>query len=181
MHHHEEPRSRNPSVDELRFKLSFMMWLCNDFEQMGLSDSIIWEFMSVHNINTRLLYPPTYVLCAPMHSSQNLKYRTPPQFHEATWSLITNSHAPINNLGIHLAIVCHDREKPRSQAPSHDGLLLCAFERMICWITIDQLRRDVWKLAGGETRYSCLLPSWEQAGHCLSLSLSLSRQSISQR
>ena len=100
MHHHEEPRSRNPSVDELRFKLSFMMWLCNDFEQMGLSDSIIWEFMSVHNINTRLLYPPTYVLCAPMHSSQNLEYRTPPQFHEATWSLITNSHAPINNLSL---------------------------------------------------------------------------------
>lgn len=157
------------------------MWLCNDFEQMGLSDSIIWQFMSVHNINTRLLYPPTYVLCAPTHSSQKLEYRTPPQFHEATWSLITNSHAPINKLSPPRSHLQRPRESEvaRSKSWWPTPLRFCAFEKMICWIAIDQLRRDILNLRAGKLFiHACSLLGSKPSISSLSLSL---HQSISQR
>lgn len=63
-----------------------MMCPCNDLRGWVLLDSIIWQFMSVHNINTHSLYPPTYVVCAPTHSdSQKLAYWIPCQFYKATW------------------------------------------------------------------------------------------------
>lgn len=161
---HASPRGTKvaPECRWAKVKFSFMMWLCNDFEQMCLSDSIIWQFMSVHNINTRLLYPPTYVLCAPTHSSQKLEYRTPPQFHEATWSLITNSHAPINKLSPPRSHLQGPRESEVARSKSWWPTPLRFWE--------DDLLDHYWpitpgciKLAGGETFHSCLLPPWEQA------------------
>ena len=150
------------------------MWLCNDFEQMGLSGTIIWQFMSVHNIITRSLYPPTYVLCAPTHSWQKLEYGTPPQFHEATWSLITNSHVAISKLRPLRSRLPRPRETEVARTKSWWPTPLQFWEHDMLdhhWpITPGYII-----LAGGETLHACLLAPSLGASRALSISYSPSR------